>query len=228
MKTAFDAFSKNYGQTVQSSIDFAGLPHDYFMQAKADLLREVVCERFPGERNLSALDAGCGVGKLHPLLNGMFSSLTGVDVSLASIEEAQIANRNVSYLAYDGGSLPFATASFDFTFTICVVHHVPVGEWHDYLADLRRVTRPGGCVAIIEHNPFNPGTRIAVARCEFDHDAVLLSARKSRALMREAGFTQVNSRYFLLLPTAAGWARRIERAMRTLPLGAQYITLGTA
>ena len=46
---------------------------------------------------------------------------------------------------------------------------------------MRRVVRPGGLLCIIEHNPFNPLTRLAVVRCEFDRDAVLLPALAPRA-----------------------------------------------
>ena len=43
-----------------------------------------------------------------------------------------------------------------------------------FVADMVRVTRPGGLVCVIEHNPLNPLTRLAVNRCPFDADAVLL------------------------------------------------------
>jgi len=81
---------------------------------------------------------------------------------------------------------------------------------------------------VIEHNPLNPLTRLAVSRCAFDRDAVLLRAGRTEALMTQAGFGAVRSRYFVLLPSAAPWARRVERACRHLPLGAQYATCGSA
>jgi hypothetical protein len=52
--------------------------------------------------------------------------------------------------------------------------------------------------------------------------AVLLREGTARRLLQNAGFTDVASRYFLLLPTAHAWARRCERAFARLPLGAQY------
>ena len=54
---------------------------------------------------------------------------------------------------------------------------------------MRRVVRPGGLVCVIEHNPLNPLTRsLAVSRCEFDSDAVLLGASTTRKLMAAGGF----------------------------------------
>ena len=35
MTELFDSYRGNYRDVVQSSIDFSGLPHDFFMRAKA-------------------------------------------------------------------------------------------------------------------------------------------------------------------------------------------------
>ena len=42
MTELFDSYRGNYRDVVQSSIDFSGLPHSFFMRAKADLLRELI------------------------------------------------------------------------------------------------------------------------------------------------------------------------------------------
>ena len=64
------------------------------------------------------------------------------------------------------------------------------------------------------------------ARCPFDADAVLLRAGKTRQLLRDAGLRQVSHEYFLLLPSAAPLARRVEGMFSTLPFGAQYMAFG--
>ena len=84
----------------------------------------------------------------------------------------------------------------------------PIAEWSHVL-----VVRPGGLVCVIEHNPLNPLTRLAVSRCEFDQDAVLLGAGTTRKLMTAGGLHEIDSRYFVLLPWEAKPARRIERAL---------------
>ena len=45
MTELFDSYRSNYREVVQSSIDFSGLPHSFFMRAKADLLRELIVRR---------------------------------------------------------------------------------------------------------------------------------------------------------------------------------------
>ena len=117
---------------------------------------------------------------------------------------------------------------FDLVTAICVLHHVAPAEWAHFMKEMRRVVRPGGLICVIEHNPLNPLTRLAVARCEFDRDAVLLGAGKARKLMAAGGLREIGARYFLLLPWEAKPARRVEGALSNVPLGAQYAAFGTA
>lgn len=227
MAELFDSYRRNYRAVVQSSIDFSGLPHDFFLRAKAELLRDLIAERLGGERP-AMLDVGCGVGSLHPLLRGLVGCLAGIDVSAASIAQARAENPQVDYRAFDGKTFPHESASFDLVTAICVLHHVPPADWPAFTAEMRRVVRPGGLVCIIEHNPLNPLTRLAVMRCEFDRDAHLLGAGKTQRLMAASGLRGIGARYFLLLPWAGGLARRFETGLRHFPLGAQYAAFGTA
>ena len=227
MTELFDGYRSNYRDVVQSSIDFSGLPHSFFMRAKADLLRELIARRL-GPAKPAMLDVGCGVGSFHPSLRGMVSRLSGIDVSSASIEQARADNLDVDYRAFDGSSFPFGDGSFDLVTAICVLHHVVPAQWAHFVGEMQRVARPGGLVCIIEHNPLNPLTRLAVARCEFDRDAVLLSAGRARRLMMAGGLHAIGARYFLLLPWEAKPARRLEGALSNIPLGAQYAAFGTA
>ena len=227
MTELFDSYRGNYRDVVQSSIDFSGLPHSFFIRAKADLLRELIARRL-GPEKPAMLDVGCGVGSFHPLLRGMVGRLSGIDVSSASIARARADNGDVDYRAFDGRSFPLDDASFDLVTAICVLHHVAPAEWAHFMNEMRRVVRPGGLICVIEHNPLNPLTRLAVARCEFDRDAVLLGAGKARKLMAAGGLREIGARYFLLLPWEVKPARRVEGALRNVPLGAQYAAFGTA
>ena len=88
------------------------------------------------------------------------------------------------------------------------------------------MTKPGGLFAVYEHNPVNPMTRWAVWRCPFDHDAVLLRTGKVLKLLLEQGFEIVTRRYLFFMPFDRPWARRFDRLLRWLPLGAQYVVCG--
>jgi SAM-dependent methyltransferase len=226
MTQLFDAYERTYGHAVQSSIDFSGLQHSFFLAAKADLIRSVVADRFASRSDLAALDIGCGIGSLHSHLGDIFQQMHGIDISRACIERAKATNPTLHYETYDGTRLPFDVRAFDVALAVNVMHHVPPAQWPDFIREMRRVTMPGGLVLIIEHNPFNPLTRLAAHRCAFDRDAVLLRAGITEQLLTDAGVRDIDTRYFLFLPSKAPAARSIERYLTRLPFGAQYATCG--
>jgi SAM-dependent methyltransferase len=197
----FDAFADHYGDAVQRSIAFAGHDHEYFTRRKAEHLLDVVSRRLGQPAELRALDVGCGVGGTDAFLVDRFAGVEGVDTSEAAIRRAAEANSAVAYRAYDGRRLPYEDERFDVAFAICVVHHVQPPERPAFMAELRRVVRPGGLVVIFEHNPFNPLTRLAVHRCAFDEDTVLVRPKATRQLLRAGGLRPVEGRYVSLLPT---------------------------
>ena len=168
------------------------------------------------------LDVGCGVGLTDSYLRSRFGSLSGVDVAAGAVEEAARRNPWADYRAYDGVTLPYSDGSFDVSFTICVMHHVDGPGRDRFAAEMARVTRPGGVVAVLDHNPLNPLTRLAVRRCEFDAHCELLRRGRARGILGAAGLEMVDSRYILFFPWRADVLRRVEAGLRWLPLGAQY------
>ncbi len=226
MSKAFDQYDRDYEQVVERSIAFSGLKHDFFLEAKAIALGRLFTAHF-GERRPDLLDLGCGVGRLHPLLAPITGALSGTDVSEASLDRAREDNPTVDYRAMQGATIPWADASFDVSLAVCVFHHIPPEERRAAMAEMARVTRPGGLVILIEHNPLNPLTRLSVLRCPFDHDAVLLGVREAKALLAGQGLAAIDSRHILLLPTRRFGAPAIEKAMERVPLGAQYLAWGT-
>lgn len=228
MAALFDQYRSSYNRTVDDSISFSGLKHDFFLQAKVEPLARLIAERGLAAHpaGVRALDVGCGVGALHPYVRPLFSSLDGCDISAESVARAREENPWVAYKDYHGPALPYADGAFDLAFAVCVAHHVPPQQWAGFFAEMRRVVRPGGAVCVIEHNPFNPLTRLAVLRCPFDEDAVLISRGKAGRLLRAAGLREIEGRHFLLLPFANPVARRAEGWFSRLPLGAQYVCSG--
>jgi SAM-dependent methyltransferase len=219
----FDAYDASYRDVVQSSIDFSGLPHDFFMQAKADLLGRVLRRRTGVAHAGRLLDVGCGVGTLHPYMAGLFDGIAGVDISAPCVAEAAQRCPKNTYAVSAPGE-PFPGGNYDVTLAVCTLHHVPPKDWAAFVANMARVTRPGGLVCIIEHNPLNPLTRLAVNRCPFDADAVLLRSGQSERLLRQAGAKKIETDFFLFLPTKMTLVRRLETWMGAIPFGAQYLT----
>ena len=221
-RTDYDEIADRYQGDLDAAVGFAGRDHDFFTQAKASELVRVVRRLLGDKEELSALDVGCGIGLTDGLLAGAFASLTGVDVSPGVLERAAAANPSVRYELYDGRRLPFADGSFDVTFTVCVVQVLSPRDRPAFVAELARVTRPGGVVVAFEHNPLNPLTRLVVARCSFGEDAEMLRLGELRGLVEGAGLTVADEGYVLLFPSTRRRLLALERRLARLPLGAQY------
>jgi SAM-dependent methyltransferase len=125
------------------------------------------------------------------------------------------------YTQFDGTTFPVDDEAFDLAFAVCVLHHVSPPERFQFASELRRVVRPGGVVAVFEHNPFNPLTRVAVSRCELDEGVALLRRRQSARLLADAGL-RVEQRSYILFTRSRRWSARVDRALRWCPAGAQH------
>jgi ubiquinone/menaquinone biosynthesis C-methylase UbiE len=217
----FDRHRDTYREAVEDSISFCGADLDFFTHVKVERLLEI-SELAGPPRELSFLDVGCGTGETDSLLEGRVGGLSGVDVSHGMLERARQRNPWVSYRSYgEGDRLPFNDGSHDVCFAICVFHHVARSQRPALVEEMKRVCRPGGAIAIFEHNPWNPLTRRAVRACEFDADAELLSRREASGLMTRAGL-EPRGRYIEFFPREGRLLRRIETGLGWLPLGAQY------
>lgn len=219
----FDQYTDSYREAVEESIAFAGGDAARYVGAKARLLVDLARRKLGDPAQLEALDVGCGPGETDAFLEGAFSALHGVDLSAPMVERAAERNPWTSYSSYERGEpLPYEDGAFDLSFAICVFHHVPVEERPALAEEMARVTRPGGLVAVFEHNPWNPLTRKAVSDCPFDEDAVLLPRPKTRRLLEGAGLEAAESAFIIFFPREGPRLERIERRLGRVPLGAQY------
>jgi SAM-dependent methyltransferase len=221
--TDFDDYRDSYREAVADSIAFARTEIDFFTRAKVRELLELCARRVGDPGRLSFLDVGCGPGETDRMLEGHIRSLAGVDIAPQMVETARERNPWAQYRPIRAGEpLPYEADAFDVSFAVCVLHHVPPSQRSGLVSEMARVTRPGGMVAVFEHNPFNPLTRRAVARCEFDEDAVLLSRREAQRLLR-ADLAAIEGRYILFFTRDSGPLRWIESRLGKVPLGAQYV-----
>jgi SAM-dependent methyltransferase len=223
---SFDRYGETYAEKLQEALGGLG-SRDFFAEVKARILLRVAERRLGPSGDLSVLDVGCGPGLTDAFLTGKFKLLAGVDVSPRMVERAREANPTARYEVYDGSRLPFESGSFDLSFAICVLHHVEPPARPAFAAEAARVTRPGGLVAVLEHNPLNPLTRAVVHRCEFDEGVDLVGMRETKRLLASIGADSIESRYILFFPWQAEFFRRAEHMLGALPLGAQYIVTAT-
>jgi len=99
----------------------------------------------PGDR---VLDACCGTGDLAIAAARAGGRVTGVDFSERMLERARRKAPELEWLQGDALALPFSDGSFDSATVGFGVRNLE--DLERGLAELRRVLRPGGRVAILE------------------------------------------------------------------------------
>jgi len=99
----------------------------------------------PGDR---VLDACCGTGDLAVAALQAGATVTGLDFSERMLERARRKSDEIEWLQGDAEKLPFEDASFDAATVGFGVRNL--ADLERGLAELRRVLRPGGRVAILE------------------------------------------------------------------------------
>jgi ubiquinone/menaquinone biosynthesis C-methylase UbiE len=218
----FDAHADDYRDAVAKSISFAGQEHDYFARRKAEYLTELTDRHVGDPGGLSVLDIGCGVGVVDAFLVPKFRELHGVDVAGEAVARAERDHPDGNFCVYDGGTLPFPDDTFDVAFAACVLHHIDRPDRPAFVAEMQRVVRPGGIGVVFEHNLFNPLTRLAVRRCEFDVGVHLLSKFETTRLLRSSGVDPIASAYIILHTSSRPALDTLERRLASVPLGSQY------
>jgi SAM-dependent methyltransferase len=94
------------------------------------------------------LDLGCGKGRFAAHLQARGADVIGLDRSAAMLARAEGLERVLG----SARRLPFASRVFDGVILVEVIEHMNVFICEAVLAEVRRVLRPGGTVAIIDKN----------------------------------------------------------------------------
>lgn len=108
-------------------------------------------EEVAGTGNRRVLDAGCGTGRMLAVLQQMGLHPVGVDLSPGMVEQARRRQPEAELRVADLGSLPYGEGAFGGVLAwYCLIHHEAL-ELQDALAELARVTAPGGILLTAFH-----------------------------------------------------------------------------
>ncbi|MFN0065047.1 MAG: bifunctional 2-polyprenyl-6-hydroxyphenol methylase/3-demethylubiquinol 3-O-methyltransferase UbiG [Chlamydiales bacterium] len=95
-------------------------------------------------KHSAVLDIGCGAGFLTNTLAQSGHSVTGIDLSVESLEVAKKRDttKNVKYIVADAFNLPFAPHSFDAVCAMDLLEHISDPQL--VVQQAARVLKPGG------------------------------------------------------------------------------------
>ena len=123
--------------------------HPRGYHALLDDLEVGLTERYGAGKDV--LECGCGTGLLLEKMARFARHAKGIDLSPGMLAKATARGLDVREGSVT--SLPFDDASFDVTCSFKVLAHVP--EIGRALAEMARVTRPGGVVLAEFYNPLS-------------------------------------------------------------------------
>ena len=108
----------------------------------------------PGQR---VLDVACGTGNAAALMVRAGASTVGLDGAERLVEVARERVPEAEFVVGDAAALPFADAEFDGVVSVFGVIFAPIGTT---VAELLRVTRPGGRIVLTTWIPTGPISKL--------------------------------------------------------------------
>lgn len=219
----FDEFSGSYEDSLQQGLQLSGESSDFFAQQRVAWIERVLhrLEFFPRQ----ILDFGCGTGGsvAHLLDSFPGSSVVGVDPSEQSLQVARSkCDANAASFVAPAEARP---NSCDLAFCNGVFHHIQPDDRAAALKIIHNALTNDGYFAFWENNPWNPGTRMVMARIPFDRDAITINPIAASTLLKSAGFEIVRRDFRFWFPGFLSFLRPLESLLVKVPLGAQYLVL---
>jgi SAM-dependent methyltransferase len=100
------------------------------------------------------LDVGCGMGRFAEVATRWGAHVVGIDLSLAcEVAEENLRDRQAIFFQADVFKLPFAPGTFDYIYSLGVLHHTP--DCRAAFQTLPRLLKPGGRIAIWLYSKYN-------------------------------------------------------------------------
>ncbi len=188
--------------------------------AEAEKLVQLVLPHLPRTAQARAIDVACGPGTFTLAFAPHVHTMFGLDLTPAILAQARAAARkgshsNVWLACADASRLPLPAASFDLASCAYSLHHMP--EPAAALAEMSRVVRPGGLLALVDlfvpEDPARADLNNRIERARDSSHSRTLSIAELRTRAEAAGFQILASeiserpRHFDEWMAIAGWRR---------------------
>ena len=113
------------------------------LEFTGDMYFDIVTPEMLNE-NSTVIDIGCGSGRWIKYLEGRYKKMVGLDPSKAIFAADKLLGQNdkVELVQASTDHIPFPEGSFDFAYSLGVLHHIPDTE--KALADSVKMVKSGG------------------------------------------------------------------------------------
>jgi 2-polyprenyl-3-methyl-5-hydroxy-6-metoxy-1,4-benzoquinol methylase len=233
-------------KTLKTRFDYDEIPPGYYYRVMLEgpqIQRfwhrkkfEAVAQRIPA--GASVIDFGCSAGSFLMVLGQLNPSVraVGVDIGSSQIEfaraevEPQFPDGRVRFVVLPdtSGKLPFDDASVDVVTSIEVIEHVHPAIVHRFLAEARRVLKPGGRLLLTTPNYRSmwPLIEIAlqrVSKVRYEHQHINKFTPNSAVKAVEAAGFEVQdvSTLFVLAPFLAAASPKLAQAAHQLEVASK-------
>jgi SAM-dependent methyltransferase len=194
-------------------------PHviEHYLQRRV----EYVLRHATGSR---ALDVGAGTGLLAERLTDRGLNVVALDPFPRMLRQLQQRRPELETVVAAGHDIPFPDDTFDLTYSVAVMHHIAEPDLvQGTLAEMVRVTRPGGRILVWDHNPLNRYWPLLMRRVPQDNGSErLVPMPELTAGLAAAGATVLRAERLGFMPEFVprrllGLAALAERAAEAIP-----------
>ena len=210
---------RNHFDEIAHRYDGSLPPHvvEHYLAKRIRFVRKLM-------REGSVLDVGCGTGLVASRLADQGYEVTGLDSSGAMLDQLRKTDRRVTAIEGSATDLPFEDGRFDLTMCVAVMHHIASPALvRATLAEMVRVTRPGGLILVWDHNPRNLYWRNVMARVPQDDGSErLIPEAEIVTGLTHGGAVRLSTRKLGFVPDFAppaliGLSAGLERVVEWIP-----------
>lgn len=195
--------------------DFLGPIYDRVITPLDGTALSRAVERLKAGQPKTVLEVAVGAGRgLRHLVEQTSAAVTGVDVSINMLAQARraVTGTGVRFACASAQHLPFPDNAFDAVLSTYLLELLPADEGRQVLAEMTRVTAPGGRMVVGVLQVFNPIVQKALSLAQrvapdlmgqrpLTHLTGLLPAPGLRLLLDEVIPGTVGMRLFTMMKT---------------------------